>query len=155
MATKYLDILLQAENRQLFLKEKCKSAINLSGDCVISSVLSHHGKNLKWCTSVTVGYSSVLFSKQRIVHPRDMTVSQPQRKGLNLSWLPPFISLSSPPCPLSLSYANWDGQKVACLFHLKFSLWSMDFPLLHFHELFSFLSFSDHHFGLLFPILTT
>ena len=98
LATKYLDILLQVENRQL-LKEKNKSAIKLLGECVISLVLSHHSKNLKWRTSVTVGYSSVLFSKQRTVHPRGMRMSQPQRKGLNLSWLPSFLSLSPPPAP--------------------------------------------------------
>ena len=35
-----------------------------------------------------------------------------------------------------------------CLFCLKFSLWSLDLPL-------TFLVFSHHHFGLLFPILPT
>ena len=52
-----------------------------------------------------------------------------------------FYKFISSPRPLSLPYANWDGQKVTCLFHLKFSLRSMDFPLLHFHELFSFFVF--------------
>ena len=32
---------------------------------------------------------------------------------------------------------------------------SFDLPLFYFHELFPSLSFSHHHFGLLFPILTT
>ena len=32
---------------------------------------------------------------------------------------------------------------------------SFDLPLLYFHGLFPSLSFSHHHFGLLFPILTT
>ena len=59
--------------------------------------------------------------------------------------------------PWSLSYVNWASQE-GCLFYLRSSLWSLDIPLFYFPGLFpSFpsLSFSHHHFGLLFPIITT
>ena len=39
-----------------------------------------------------------------------MRVGQPQRRGLNLSWLPPFISFVS--SLLSLPYVNWATQEV-------------------------------------------
>ena len=55
--------------------------------------------------------------------------------------------------PLGLPYANWAQPGV--LFYLKSSLRSSDLPLVYFHGLFPSLSFSHHHFGLLFPILTT
>ena len=46
-------------------------SLELSGECVISSVLSHHNKDLKQWTSVLARLQlSVLFSKQRIVHPQ-------------------------------------------------------------------------------------
>ena len=41
------------------------------------------------------------------------------------------------------------------MLYLRSSLWSSDLPLFYFLELFPSLSFSHHHFGLLFPILTT
>ena len=61
----------------------------------------------------------------------------------------PFIRfVSSPP---SLTYANWASQD-GCLFHLRFSLQSSDFLSFHFCGLFLSLTFSHHHFRLLFPI---
>ena len=49
------------------------TAPDMSGDYVISSVLSCHNKDLKLRTSITAWLQlRVLFSKQRIVHPRDM-----------------------------------------------------------------------------------
>ena len=56
--------------------------------------------------------------------------------------------------PLGLPYVNWASQE-CCLSYLRSSLRSSDFPLFYFHRLFPSLSFSHHHFGLLFPILTT
>ena len=56
--------------------------------------------------------------------------------------------------PLGLRYVNWASQE-RCLFYLKSSLQSSDLPLFYFHGLFSSLSFSHRHSGLLFPILTT
>ena len=67
-----------------------------------------------------------------------MRVGQPQRRGLNLSWLPPFISFVSSPLELALCKLGYP-RSGACLFHLKFSVLSMDFLLLHFWGLFSFL----------------
>ena len=56
--------------------------------------------------------------------------------------------------PLGLVYVNWTSQE-CCLFYLRSSLWSLDLPLFYFHWLFPSLSFSHHHSGPLFPILTT
>ena len=41
---------------------------------------------------------------------------------------------------LSLLYANWASQE-GCLFHLRFSLWSVNFLLFHFFRLFPFFIF--------------
>ena len=56
--------------------------------------------------------------------------------------------------PLGLPCVNRALQE-RCLFYLRSSLWSSDLPLFYFHSLFPSLSFSHHHSGLLFPILTT
>ena len=56
--------------------------------------------------------------------------------------------------PPGLSYVNWAGQE-CCLFYLRSSLRSSDLPLFYLLGLFSSLSFSNRHSGLLFPILTT
>ena len=55
---------------------------------------------------------------------------------------------------LDLPYINWASQE-CCLFYLRSSLWSSDLPLFYFYRLFSSLSFSHCHSGLLFPSLTT
>ena len=55
---------------------------------------------------------------------------------------------------LGLPYVSWASQE-CCLFYLRSSLQSLDLPLLYFHRLFLSLSFSHHHSGLLYPILTT
>ena len=57
------------------------------------------------------------------------------------------------PLPMGLPYVNWASQE-CCLFYLRSSLWSWDLPLFLFSQAFP-LSFSHHHPGLLFPILTT
>ena len=69
------------------------------GECVISSVLSHQSKNLKWRTSVIAWLQlRVLAGKQqRKVHPQGVRAGWPQRRGLSPSWLPRFIPLSPPP----------------------------------------------------------
>ena len=98
--------------------------------------------HLKWQTSVIARlqlrlngrpvlqliYNSVLFGKQRKIHPRDVRASQPKRKeGLNFASSFDMLCLLT----LSLPYVNWAGQE-RCLFHLRFSLWSLDFPLFYF-----------------------
>ena len=54
---------------------------------------------------------------------------------------------------LLLPYVNWASQEWAS--HLRSSLRSSDLPLFYFQGLFPSFSFSHHHSGLLFPILTT
>ena len=50
-------------------------------ECVISSVLSHHCKDLKRRTSVTARWQlRVLFCKQRKVHPWGVRAARPQRR---------------------------------------------------------------------------
>ena len=73
------------------------SSLIVSRECVIFLVLSHHWKGLK-CYSC---YSLVLFGKWRIESPRRVRAGRPQRRGLSLSWLPPFICL--PPLHLELA----------------------------------------------------
>ena len=72
--------------------------------------------------------------------------SEPQPFGSSIYI---FFSL-----PLGLPYVNWASQE-SCLFYLRSSLWSLDLPLFYFCGLFPSLSFSHHHSGLLFLILTT
>jgi hypothetical protein len=45
--------------------------------------------------------------KQRIVHPRAVRAGDLQRRGLNPSWLPPFISLSPPNPEPALCKLDW------------------------------------------------
>ena len=52
--------------------------------------------------------------------------------------------------PPALPCVNWVSQE-CCLFYLRSSLRSSGLPLFYFRGLFSSLSFSHHHFELLFP----
>ena len=105
-------------------------------------------------------YSSVLFGKQRKIHPGGWRVGQPKRLKEKRGQRPNFGSsfyvcvwffFSPPP---SLPDVNWTRQE-GCLFHLKFSFQSSHLPLFYFCGLFPTLSFSHCHFELLFPILST
>ena len=114
------------------------------------SVLSCHSKDLKWQTHVAVWLPlRVLLSKQRIVHSQGM---RPQRRGLNPSWLPPFIHFCPRcwACPMQIALA----RRAVC-----FTWGSHSGPWIFFCSIFTgfflFLSFNHCHFGLLFPILTT
>ena len=80
------------------------------------------------------------------VDPKD--VKRGQRLSFGSSFYMFFLLSLSLPCE------NWASQE-GCLFYLKFSLQSSDLPLFYFRGLFPSLSFSHHHSGLLFPILTT
>ena len=140
------------------------------GECVISLILSRYSKNLKrqtdqcyslvtaqfklW-TSITVHLQLSIICKQRKIHSRGVRAGWPKRhkekRSPNPSRLPlSYICLP----PSSLPYVNWANQE-GCLFDLRSSLRSLDLPLFYFRGLFPSLSFSHHHFGLLFPILTT
>ena len=105
----------------------CKSGFG--GECVIASVLSYHSKALKWQTSV----AAQSFIPQRTVQPRGM------RAGPSPSWPPPFIYLSPLLPALSLPMQIRLAKKGMCLFHLKFSLRSVDSVLFHFLRAFLFL----------------
>ena len=75
----------------------------LLGERVTSSVVSRHSKDLKWQTSVTAQLQlRVLLGKQRKVQPQGMRAGQPQRWGLNPSWLPLFMFVSSSPWACSM-----------------------------------------------------
>ena len=67
-------------SQSYFSQVRSKSQ-HMSGECVISLVLSCCNKNLKWRTSVTAWLQlRVLFSKQRIIHSWGMRVSQSKGK---------------------------------------------------------------------------
>ena len=126
----------------------------MSGECVISSVLSRCRKDLKQLTSVTawLQHSFIWQAKNNTPsrHEGGPTPKERPQSVLASSFYP-FVS--SPPlaCLMQIGLA----KKEACLVHLKFSLLSMDFLLFHFRRLSFSLSFSHCHFGVLFPILTT
>ena len=65
-----------------------------------------------------------------------------------------YVFFSPPTPPPGLLYLNWTSRE-CCLFYLRSSLWSSDLPLFFFCGIVPSLSFSHHHSGLLFPILTT
>ena len=121
--------------------------------CIISSVLSHHSKNLKLWTDQC--YSSVLLGKTKYSTPlrSEGGPTQKIKRGEALILLG-FLLLYICILPLGPPYVNWARQD-GCLFYLRPSLGSWDLPLFYFCWLFPSLSFSHHHFGLLFPFLTT
>ena len=81
-------------------------------------------------------YSSVLFGKQRKIHPQGGRMGQPKRREeLNFGSFLIFFLL-----PLNLPCVNWASQE-GCLFHLRSSLWSLDLPLFYFCGLFPFFVF--------------
>ena len=121
----------------------------MSGECVISSVLTHCSKDLKWQTSVTAQLQlSFIWPAKESTPSRPEGGPTPKERPQS-TLASPFIRFVS--SPLSLPYANWASQE-GCLFHLRFSLQSSDFLLFHFHGLFLSLTFSHHRFRLLFPI---
>ena len=75
------------------------------------------------------------FGKQRITHPWGMMAGWSKKERPQSILASSFYTFLSAPhwaCPVQTGLA----KKGACLFHLKFSLQSMDFPLFHFHGLF-------------------
>ena len=110
----------------------------LSGKCVISSVLSCHNKNLKWWTSSWMDhcYSSVLFRKQRKIHPQGVRTWQPKRwkeretkqretdreseresdRDRETPWTFDSSFYMFFLLPLGLPYVNWASQE-CCMFY--------------------------------------
>ena len=125
----------------------------LSGECVISSVLSRRSKNLKQWTSVTAQLQLCFIwqAKENTSLRHEGGSTQKTREASSSILAPLFMCFfSHHPCPPSLPYVNWANQE-GCLFYLR----SSDLPLFYFHGLFPSLSFSHGHSGLFFPMLTT
>ena len=125
----------------------------LLGESIISSVLSHRSKNLKWLTNQC--YSSVLLASKgkyifKVWGQADPKNGKRREASILLGFLLLYFCLL--PTPTTL-YVNWAIQE-GCLFYLRSSLQSLDLPLFYFPRLFPSLSFSHCHFGLCFPILT-
>ena len=128
---------------QKFSKKK-KVSIIMSGECVISSALSRHNKNLKWRTSVSAlgrtsitapCNSSILFRKQRKIHPeawghadKKTLTKERDLQSFGSSFYTFFL------LPLGLPYVNWASHE-CCLFYLRSSLQSSDLPLFYFLRL--------------------
>ena len=111
----------------------------MSGECVISLVLSCCNKDLKLQTSVVAWlWLRVLFSKQRIVHLGGMRVSDPKGEAVLAPSFYKFCFLPPEPAQCKLGLA----RKGACLFHLRFSLRSADFLLFCHSQNFPFLCLS-------------
>ena len=137
--------LMGAEPRLLQLGYLRVMATGVSGECVISSVLSCCSKYLKWQTSVTawLQLSFIQQAKREVWGWADL---KGETQSILASSFYSFVFSPSWACPMQTGLA----KKGACLFHLKFSLWSSDIFLFHFCGLFLSLSFSHCHFGLLF-----
>ena len=110
--------------------------IVFSGECVISSVLSHHSKNLKQGTSVTarLQLSFIWQAKENTSLRWEDGPTQKKRVSIFAPFLIFFLF------PLNLPCVNWASQE-GSLFHLRFSLWSLDLPLFYFCRLFPFFVF--------------
>ena len=107
-------------------------------------------QRLKWQTCVTarLQVSFIWQAKDSTSSRREGGLTQ---KGERLNPGSSFCMFCL--LPLSLPYVNWASQE-GCLFHLRFSLHLQIFFCSIFMGFFLSLSFSHHHFGLLFPNLT-
>ena len=152
-----------------FVTEGLLSSFNIevSGEFVIPLVLSRHNKNLKqWVDQhyspqtnqlqLRVQLSFIQKVKENTSSRHDgMPIQKTRREERPPAqfWLL-FLYVFFFLLPLGLPYVNWASQE-CCLFYLRSSLQSSDLSLFYFRGLFPSLSFSHHHSGLLFPILTT
>ena len=152
-----------------FVTEGLLSSFNIevSGEFVIPLVLSRHNKNLKQRVDqhyspqtnqlqLRVQLSFIQKVKENTSSRHDgMSIQKTRREERPPAqfWLL-FLYVFFFLLPLGLPYVNWASQE-CCLFYLRSSLQSSDLSLFYFRGLFPSLSFSHHHSGLLFPILTT
>ena len=120
----------------------------LSGECVVSSVLSHCSKNLKWQTSVTVQF--YLASKRKYIFKTWGWANPKESLGSILA--PLFQCFFSSPwvCPIQIGLAM---RAVCFTWGSHSGPWT--FLCCIFMGFFLYLSFSYLYFRLLFPILTT
>ena len=125
------------------------SKLELSGEFVISSVLSHCSKNLKWWDRPVLQLNFIWQAKENTsLRPEDRPTQKKRREVPLLNFGSSFYMFFL--LPMSLPYVNWASQE-GCLFYLRFSLWSLTF----FCSIFPSFSFSHRHSGLLFLILTS
>ena len=92
--------------------------------------------------------------KQRIVHPRAVRAGDLQRRGLNPSWLAPFMCFSTPHLELALCKLGWPRRGCVCFTQGSHSVLCI-FCCSVFAGFSLSLSFSHHYFGLLLHFLTT
>ena len=84
-------------------------------------------------------YSSVLFRKQREIHPRGVRADRPKRGEEKRSpWRNFASSFYTRLSPLSLPFVN-SASREGCLFYLRFSLQFLDLPLFFFRDFPSFV----------------
>ena len=89
--------------------------------------------------------------REREREKEHMHAGEKEKERESMLWLLLLYVFSSTwTCPMQIGLSE-----ECCLFYLKSSLWSSDLLLFYFCRLFPSLSFSHHHFGLLFPILPT
>ena len=144
----------------------CNCCLELSGKCLISSVLSRHNK--RWSDEPALQLSDRPVSQLHFTaqfhlenkgkyileawgHKNPKTQREerehPRRRETPGLLAPLFICFF---LPLGLPYVNWASQE--CCFFLPEVLGP---SFLYLRGLFPSLSFSHRHSGLLFPILTT
>ena len=134
--------------------------LGMLGECIISSVLSCHNKDLKWRTSVTLQLQlRVLFSKQRMWRWADPKGEASTSLGSLFSYFlsPPSHNTPPPPPPPACTVqirartCHQSGRGHFCFIWGSHSSLQI-FPLLPFFQAFSLSlsSFSHLHFGLLF-----
>ena len=117
-----------------------------------SLVLFSHSKDLKQQTTVTArSQLSFIWQAKESTSSRCEGEPTPKERPRSILTLYFYMFVFSPPwaCHMQIGLA----KKGLCLFHLKFSLWSMDFLLFHcsiFRGFSLSLSFSHCHFWLLF-----
>ena len=115
--------------------------MEVSGECVIFSVLSCHSKNLKQrtdqCYISVLQLSFIWQAKENTSLRHEGRPNQKtRREGLNFG--SSFYTFFSP--PPSLLYVKWASQEGG-LFHLRFLLQSLDLSLFYCHGLFPFFVF--------------
>ena len=115
-------------------------APDMSGECVVSLVLSRHSKDLKCWTNVTsqLQLSFIWQAKDStLLRHKGGPTPKERSQSVLASFFYTFVSSPSWACTMQLGLA----KKGVCLFHLKFSLLSVDFLLFHFQGLFPFFVF--------------
>ena len=111
----------------------------MSGEYVISLVLSFHSRDLKHSGWVLqLAYSSEFYSASQGKYTLEMW-EQVDPKGEASIHLGFFFLIHLSLAP-SLPYGNWPSQG-GCFSHLRFLLWSSDFLFFHFRGLFHFFVF--------------